>query len=551
MRGGFASRFWTSLKGHLAATFSLDLRSLAIFRIGMGLLVLADAGVALTNAEMLYSDAGVMPLSLLHERHWHSVASWSLHALSGSVELQAVLMVLQMLAGLWLIAGRFTRLATIACWVLVCSLETRNPVVTNGADVMTRLLLFWGMFLPLGARWSLDAARGKAGPTAGASSLRSVATAALLLQVALVYWFSVACKTHECWWGDGSALVQTLQLDLFARPFGVWLRGHAELCRMMTYGWLVVEVVGPFLLFLPFWRTGLRCVAVLLFMSFHAGIELCMDIGAFPFVMIVAWSVFLPGAVWSKLQATTLKLQGMINTQVLKQHQSRQSSALNIGFWSFGAWMLKLEPSVSGAHSLVPSARPSLSSRLANVLCLAALVFVFLWNLRGTNFAYWERFFPREVNPVAFALRLDQHWSMFSPRPSSEDGWFVLRAGMSDGSEVDLLRDGAPVDFKKPALVSATFKDARWQKLYMNVWMDEYRHLREPVCNAVARKWNATHGGLSQIVAWQLWYMLEPTLPDGSAGPVKPSLLFDCERFEGGALPASASEKESLRASSP
>lgn len=528
----------------------MDLRSLAVFRIGMGLLVFADAAVALSNAEMLYSDAGVLPLSLLHERHWPSVASWSLHAMSGGVEFQAMLMVLQMLAGLWLMAGRHTRLATLACWVLVCSLETRNPAITNGADGMTRLLLFWGMFLPLGARWSLDAWRAQGIRQADGDSLSSIASAALLFQVAFVYWFSVICKTHACWWGDGSALIQTLQLDLFARPFGVWLRGHAELCRMMTYGWLIVEIVGPVLAFLPFWRAGFRILAVLLFVTFHAGIELCMDIGAFPFVMMVAWSAFLPGAVWEKIQASKSKLQGRINTQASTQAPRSWSTRLKPGIWRFlGAWSLKVEPSRRDSHPTSPSTRAPLSSRFANLLCLASLTFVFLWNLRGTDFAYWERVFPRSVNPVAFALRLDQHWSMFSPRPSSEDGWFVLRAGMSDGSEVDLLRNGEPVDFSKPSLVSATFKDARWQKLYMNVWMEEYRHLREPVCNAVAQTWNATHGGLSQVVAWQLWYMLEPTLPDGSAGPVKPCLLFECERFEGGHAPGAALAKESLRAS--
>jgi hypothetical protein len=446
-----------------------------------------------------------------------------------------------MLAGLWMMAGWRTRLATFCCWVLVCSLETRNPVITNGADALTRLMLFWAMFLPLGARWSLDAWRGRGRMAQVGESVRSVAGAALLLQVAFVYWFSVLCKTHGCWWGDGSALVQTLQLDLFVRPAGVWLRAHPVLCQCLTYGWLLVEAVGPLLAFLPFWRTRLRGAVVLLFVLFHLGIEFTMDIGAFSWVMIVAWSVFLPGAVWAgaerKLQIPISKLQRRFKLQGPRNTRQQDTQDLKYEASSFlGVWNLKLDP------------WRRFLSRASSTICLACLVFIFLWNVRGTNFPYWERFFPRSVNPVAFGLRLDQHWSMFAPRPSSEDGWFVLRAGMSDGSEVDLLREGAPADSQKPALVSGTFKDARWQKLLTNVWLEEYRHLREPLGDAIARQWNATHGGLNQVVAWQLWFMLERTLPDGSTANVMPCLLFERERFVEKTSPASG---DALSASLP
>lgn len=480
--------------------FTLDLRSLALLRMGLGLLVLADGLVAFTNAEMLYSDAGILPRNWLYERHWPSVGTWTLHALSGDMGWQLMLIGLQILSGIWLVVGRHTRLATLACWVLYCSLESRNPVITNGADAMTRLLLFWSLFLPLGARWSLDALhRRKEGlGLEGHSSLCSIPTVALMLQVAFIYWFSVLCKTHTCWWGDGTALQQTLQLDLLARPFAVWLRDQALLCRIMTYGWLVLEIVGPILALLPVRRPHLRVVMVLLFMAYHAGIELCLDIGAFPSVMIVAWTAFIPGVVWDKLKARFFRRAA--------------------------------DESGGDELAVVPFVRTCFT-RVANGFCQACLAFVFMWNLRGTNFTFWERVFPRSINPIAFALRLDQHWSMFSPRPASDDGWFVLRAGLSDGTEVDLLRDGAPADARKPALLSATFKDSRWQKYIMNLWMEEYRHLRPVFGDAMALHWNRHHGGLTQVVAWQLWLMLEPTLPDGSAGPVKPIMLYERERL--------------------
>ena len=499
LKSSLASAWFRKVASWLHQSFTVDLRSLAVFRIGLGLVVLGDAILALTNAEMLYTDAGVMPRNWLYDRHWPSIGSWTLHALSGDITWQIVLISLQVLSGFWLVAGRHTRLATLTCWVLVCSLETRNPAITNGADAMTRLLLFWGLFLPLGGRWSLDALhrRNHGKPFAGETSLCSIPTVALLLQVAFVYWFSVICKTHSCWWGDGTALQQTLNLDLFARPFGVWLRDQTILCRVMTYGWLVLEIAGPLLALLPVWRPYLRTVTVILFVGYHAGIELCMDIGAFPAVMAVAWTAFIPGEVWDGLRSKLSK--------------------------TVAAW--------DSSAPVGPPLKQTRMTRIAHGFCLACLAFVFMWNLRGTNFAYWERVFPRSINPIAFALRLDQHWSMFSPRPSNEDGWFVLRAGMSDGTEVDILRDAAPLDFRKPELISATFKDARWQKYIMNLWLEEYRHLRPVYGDAMALNWNRHHGGLSQVVAWQLWLMVEPTLPNGTAGPVRPTLLYERERL--------------------
>ena len=57
-----------------------------------------------------------------------------------------------------LVLGWKTRFATIASWVLLLSLQNRNTMILSGEDNLALLLLFWGMFLPLGARYSVDSA---------------------------------------------------------------------------------------------------------------------------------------------------------------------------------------------------------------------------------------------------------------------------------------------------------------------------------------------------------------------------------------------------------
>lgn len=63
-----------------------------------------------------------------------------------------------------LLVGWRTRLAALGCWLLLSSLQVRQPLIYIGGDSILRLLLFWGLFLPLSARLSLNAVHGRVKP---------------------------------------------------------------------------------------------------------------------------------------------------------------------------------------------------------------------------------------------------------------------------------------------------------------------------------------------------------------------------------------------------
>jgi len=144
------------MKSYFEFVFGADLRSIAALRVGCALIVLLDLIQRSSDLVAHYTDVGIAPRMLVidHTNRW----SVSLHQMSGIWQWQAVLFVLAGLAAVALLVGYRTRLASILTWGLCVSLITRNPYVGYSADVLLRLMLFWGMFLPWGAVYSVDAA---------------------------------------------------------------------------------------------------------------------------------------------------------------------------------------------------------------------------------------------------------------------------------------------------------------------------------------------------------------------------------------------------------
>jgi hypothetical protein len=68
------------------------------------------------------------------------------------------LFIAQFLAALALVVGYRTRMSCFVVFMLLTSLHSYSPWLLNGGDDTMRIFLLWGCFLPLGRRWSVDAA---------------------------------------------------------------------------------------------------------------------------------------------------------------------------------------------------------------------------------------------------------------------------------------------------------------------------------------------------------------------------------------------------------
>src|SRR5918994_1970760 len=254
------------VRAKIVEIFGADLRSLAVFRVVLALLVLADLANRATDLYQLYTDAGVLPRTVLLEE---VLSPWvfSLNLMNGGAFFQALLFSVAALAALGMLVGYRTRLMTFVVWVLLLSIQLRNPLVNGSDSHLLRMLLFWGMLLPLGAYWSVDRAR--AALPRPPPHFLSLATFGLFMQIAFVYWFTAALKSGPEWRVDGTALYYALSLDQIVTPFGHYLLNFPKLLEVMTFGTFGLEAFGPLLLFCPFFIGPVRTAIVLAFMSLH------------------------------------------------------------------------------------------------------------------------------------------------------------------------------------------------------------------------------------------------------------------------------------------
>jgi hypothetical protein len=535
------------VRAKIVELFGADLRSLAVFRIVLALLALADVTIRATDLYQHYTDAGVLSRTVLVEE---ILSSWafSLNLINGGSFFQALLFGVAALAALGMLVGYRTRLMTFVVWILLLSIQVRNPLVNGSESLLLRMLLFWGMLLPLGAYWSVDRARSAlARPS---PRFLSLATFGLFMQIAFVYWFTAALKSGPEWRSDFTALYYALSLDQLATPIGHFLLGFPTLLQVLTFGTFVLEALGLFLLFCPFFTGPVRTGGALAVMSLHFGIWLTMDIGIFPWISAFCMVCFFPTWFWEKAAMLHSALLGRFEAARRLQRAAVRSAEAVVAFsrtiLAFladarqllfgtpapqGAPLAATVPPLAvgttgqgetvaetGAHHETLEEEPAeLQSSLAtNLLAFFFVFYILCWNLTTvTSFTL-----PERTVPLGTFLGLEQHWGMFAPSPSKEDGWYVIPGELRDGQKVDLMpitRDDYgvyPVSYEKPQDVPATYKNEHWRKYLENIYNQDFADERLYFGQYICREWNARHTGAQTLETFRIVYMLELTQPD-------------------------------------
>lgn len=451
--------------GLLDQVFGIDVRGAAALRIGLALILLIDLADRARDTVSMYTDAGVLPRSVVPGVD----GRLSFHMMSGQAWWQALLMGVAALLAVALLLGFRTRTVMVLSWILNFSIQTRNPLVLYGGDIVLRVTMFWALFLPLGEVWSLDA-RARGGPPRYSRAAHA-GTFGYLAQVALIYITTAALKSGVDW-QNGTAVYYALSIDTFTEPIGGLLLPYYRLTGILTFLVYWFETIGPWLLLVPSWR--LRSAVVFGFIAMHLSFEVFMEIGLFPWTSALTWVPLLPSELFDRLRL----------------------------------------PRLSGATERL--------SGLSTGVAIAAVIYITVWNL-GTVYPK-----PFGITGVARAparmLRLDQYWDMFAPQPFRDDGWFVVVGERNDGKLTDVMHGGGVV-WAKPANVPHTYKNERWRKYMRNLWDKRYSSLRKPYLRWACRDWNRNASERAQLKTISLYYMREDSPPPGQRTSARKILL--------------------------
>ncbi|UYZ63448.1 HTTM domain-containing protein [Hymenobacter weizhouensis] len=493
--------------------FTLDLRALALLRITVALVLLLDLGIRSTDLEAHYSNLGVLPLPVLIEHNWNPYL-FSLHASTGLWQGQALLFLAAAAAAVALLLGHRTRLVTALSWLLLVSVQNRNPLISQGGDDLLRMLLFWGFFLPWGRVYSLDARRQ---PAPEQLTYCSMATVAYVVQLALVYWCTALLKTGTEWTQDGTALYYAFSLDQILMPGGRLLYPYPEVLRGLTFAAYYTELVLPFVLFIPFRVAWWRLLFVVVMYGFHLSISLTLFVGLFFLINMASVLGLLPSGVMDWLEQRLVPRAQQLAPRVAARWQPWQQ---RLRTWQ-PAVRLRLEASWNLSQS-----QRNLLRGVRDGLVLGILVYVCWWNFDNITSPRWTMQQP--LRWLGYLVRTDQHWGMFAPTVFKDDGWYILDGTTTTGQHVDLNRNGQPLTYRKPDAVVALFKNDRWRKYSENYLFVDNAYMRPYYCNYLLRIWHEDPSR-PRLRRLDVVYMMEKSLPDYQVSKPTREVLCSCE----------------------
>lgn len=483
----------------IAELFGVDLRSLALCRIGLGLLIIIDLMMRSSDLMAHYSDEGLLPRQAVYDLFNYPGIWLSPYFFSGSAIFQGCLFVLTGIFAFFLMVGYYTRISAIICWFLLISLHDRNTMILYGGDGILRMTLFWCLFLPTEAYGSIDRLLSSS-KHAPPSRIISMATVAILLQVCIIYWQGIGYKWNSSWF-QGNAIEYALNLDEFVSPAGLWLKEQHTLLKPLTYLTFYMEMLGPLLAFCPFYTGPIRIFVVFAFSIMHICFGLFLELGLFPAICITSWLPFLPSYFWDVFLPR-----------------------LHFPFQWFTQVRERIAPFF---HNFRKRPLISTTSLVENLFAGFLIVYVILLNISGVM--DWKP--PLIGNwgwkKLANALHIDQAWTMFSV-PLYDSGWYVVSGSLLNGKHVDLFDDGKKITWKKPKTVSHTFGNDRWRKYMTNIWWKENYKLRPYYGRYLCHSWNSQHSGLEQLKSVKIFFMWKKIdLNEKEKIPYEPILLWE------------------------
>lgn len=456
---------------------SFDLRSLAFARISLGISLVYYFFTLFQNYQLFLTHDGIITRKEFIATMAHPW-SWSVYYINDHPNFIFLLLLFHFALVISFLVGYKTKLATFLLWIMTVSLHNRNWFVLNGGDDLVRCCLLFSIFIPFGKYFSIDYLLNKS--KVSVKNINHVhfswVNYCYIYLLLSIYIISGLFKNHPIWRTDFTALDYALHLDMFVRPFGIWIREQYGLLKMMTAMAMFLEVYGPFLLLfslLPKLFTFTRYLVTLGFMSFHLGIDLLINVGPFPYYAISFWLAFLPADFWK---------QNIRVVYYLRQFLTNLQTS-TIKFYQKVLPKFKLITSLS----FVPA-----------IIFLPLLAYWPLHDLkRDQIISYaWVQYSEAFVSASRW-LHTYQNWKLFAPFPKTNNVWFQVIGSLSSGEEVNLHLNSKDVSAQYPdsADVSEQFYSENIRKMFLT--LEDNERNRELMAKFYCRWWNELGKGFT------------------------------------------------------
>jgi len=263
-------------------------RPLGVFRIGVSLVLLAQAWTLADSLGVLFGDRGLIPWSVsgrldsgwlprlgllapLLQKLLGLSENGTLHALTS----------LYVLGLVGLLLGWRTRLCALVAFLGHATLLNTGTLFAYGIDIFGHIALFYCLVLPVGAAYALDSRAGRSSPASSAEA--TLGLRVLQVHLCLVYLSAGVEKALGPTWQQGTALWDSLMHPEYTRLDFAWMAFQPWVSWFGSWATLVVEV--GYAVFV--WPRRTRMLWVVLTVGLHAGIAFAMGLWLFSAIMAV------------------------------------------------------------------------------------------------------------------------------------------------------------------------------------------------------------------------------------------------------------------------
>jgi hypothetical protein len=282
--------------------------------VAMGAIRMVTGTLALINFLMIsidfeawFTEKGFIPV--WHAQKWaEPIPRLNLLANVTDSRVTAFVYGLCLLACFLTAIGLWTRVSTIAMFVLITTLHHRAPDILHSGDTLMRQMAFLIMLAPSGRACSVDRliALWKGRAPAVPADVSLWPQRLMQFQVTVVYFTTVWHKFNGSHWRDGTATWFVPQLHEFDRfPVPAFF-DQQPMVAITTYATLLIELGVGVLAYSRPLRKWVLLAGVLL----HAGIEYRFNIPLFSFMMTSTYLAFYDGgevSAWAKRLGDRLK----------------------------------------------------------------------------------------------------------------------------------------------------------------------------------------------------------------------------------------------------